>query len=109
YVLMNPVLIGAMWAGGISADLVFVAFNAGLVGPPSPGSIFAYLGLLPTEGTAILGVLLGVAVGAAASFIVGSILLRLFPVKEMKDTDTDVELGDVIPAIPGLAIPGATR
>ena len=25
YVLMNPVLIGAMWAGGIAADLTFVA------------------------------------------------------------------------------------
>jgi len=107
YVLMNPVLIAAMWAGGILADLTFVATGAGLVGPPSPGSIFAYLSLLPTDGGAVVGVLLGVAVGALGSFIVGSILLRLFPVKDMKDTDADVALDDAMPSIPGLSVPGA--
>lgn len=106
YVLMNPVMIGAMWAGGITADLTFVAFDAGLVGPPSPGSIFAYLSLLPTDGTAILGVLLGVAVGAVAAFLVGVVLLRLFPVKDMKDTDADAEIGDAVAHIPGVAMPG---
>lgn len=106
YVLMNPILIGAMWAGGIAADLVFVAFDAGLVGPPSPGSIFAYLSLLPTDGGAALGVLAGVLVGAAGSFIVGSILLKLFPVKEMKDTDADAEIGDAVANVPGLNMPG---
>ena len=35
YVLMNPVVIAAMWAGGISADIVFVATDAGLVAPVS--------------------------------------------------------------------------
>ena len=107
YVLMNPILIGAMWAGGIAADLVFVAFGAGLVGPPSPGSIFAYLSLLPSDGGAVVGVLAGVAVGAIASFVVGSILLRLFPVKYMKDTDADAEIGDAVAHVPGLSIPGA--
>lgn len=106
FVLMNPVMIGAMWAGGITADIVFVAFDAGLVGPPSPGSIFAYLSLLPTDGGAIAGVLLGVAAGAVAAFFVGVVLLRLFPVKDMKDTDTDAEIGDAIDNIPGLSMPG---
>jgi PTS system mannitol-specific IIC component len=101
FVLMNPVMIGAMWAGGISADLIFVATGAGLVGPPSPGSIFAYLPLLPSGGGA-LGVLLGIAVGAVVAFVVGSVLLRLFPVKEMKDTDADAEIGDALTHIPGL-------
>ena len=106
FVLMNPVMIGAMWAGGITADIVFVAFDAGLVGPPSPGSIFAYLSLLPTDGGAIAGVLLGVAAGAVAAFFVGVVLLRLFPVKDMKDTDTDADIGDAIENIPGLSMPG---
>ena len=106
FVLMNPVMIGAMWAGGITADIVFVAFDAGLVGPPSPGSIFAYLSLLPTDGGAIAGVLLGVAAGAVAAFFVGVVLLRLFPVKDMKDTDTDADIGDAIDTIPGLSMPG---
>ncbi len=105
YVLMNPVMIGAMWAGGITADLTFVATDAGLVGPPSPGSIFAYLALLPPAGGAF-GVLLGVAVGAIAAFVVGVVLLRLFPVRDMEDTDADLELGDALPDIPGLTMPG---
>ena len=101
YVLMNPVMIGAMWAGGISADIVFVATDAGLVGPPSPGSIFAYLPLLPSGGGAF-GVILGIIVGAVMSFVVGVVLLRLFPVKDMKDTDADTDIGDMMPSIPGL-------
>ena len=47
YVLGHPIMIVAMWAGGISADLWFVATDAGLVGPASPGSIFAFLSMLP--------------------------------------------------------------
>jgi len=108
YVLMNPVLIGAMWAGGITADITFVAFDAGLVGPPSPGSIFAYLSLLPTSGGPALGVILGVVVGAVASFIVGVVLLKLFPVKDMKDTDADADIGDAVAHVPGLSVPTAT-
>lgn len=103
YVLMQPVLLGAMWAGGISADIVFVTFDAGLVGPPSPGSIFAYISLLPSNATAVIGVFLGIAVGAAVSFAVGVVLLKLFPVKDMKDTDADVEIGDAMAHVPGLA------
>ena len=82
FVLMNPVMIVAMWAGGITADITFVATNAGLSASPAPGSIFAYLALLPAGGGGV-GALLGVAVGAVAAFVVGVVLLRLFPVKEM--------------------------
>ena len=106
YILMNPVMIGAMWAGGISADLVFVATDAGLTGPPSPGSIIAYLTFLPPEGGAVFGVLAGVAVGAVLSFVVGSGLLKLFPVKDMTDNEADLVGGgvnDAMPDIPGVA------
>ena len=101
FVLMNPVMIGAMWAGGIVADIVFVIFDAGLTGPPSPGSIFAYIGFTPTDGAAAAGVYLGMAAGAAAAFLVGSVLLRLFPVKEIDDTDDDdTSLGDAMEGVP---------
>ena len=105
YILMNPVMIGAMWAGGITADLVFVATDAGLTGPPSPGSIIAYLTFLPPEGGAVFGVLAGVAVGAVVAFVVGSGLLKLFPVKDMTDNEADVVAGasDALPDIPGVA------
>ncbi|WP_419841207.1 PTS transporter subunit EIIC [Candidatus Poriferisodalis sp.] len=101
YVLMNPVMIGAMWAGGILADIVFVIFDAGLTGPPSPGSIFAYLPLTPSSGAAAAGVYLGMAVSAAAAFFVGSILLRLFPVAEIDDTeDDDTSVADAMEGVP---------
>ncbi len=102
YVLMNPVMIGAMWAGGISADIVFVATDAGLTAPPSPGSIFAYLAALPPSGGAAFGVLLGVAVGAIASFFAGAVLLRLFPVADMTDNVDEVGVADAMPDIPGM-------
>ena len=101
FVLMNPVMIGAMWAGGIVADIVFVIFDAGLTGPPSPGSIFAYITFTPSDGAAAAGVYLGMAAGAAAAFLVGSVLLRLFPVKEIDDTDDDdTSLGDAMEGVP---------
>lgn len=101
YVLMNPVMIVAMWAGGISADIIFVIFDAGLKGTPSPGSVFAYFTFTPwDEGAAATGVWLGMAVGAAAAFFVGSILLRLFPVRDM--TDADDESDDLADAMAGM-------
>ncbi len=100
YVLMNPVMIGAMWAGGIVADIVFVIFDAGLTGPPSPGSIFAYISFLPSSGGAVAGVFLGIAAGAAAAFVVGAILLRLFPVPEIDDSDDDTSLEDAMEGVP---------
>ncbi len=101
YVLMNPVMIAAMWAGGITADIVFVIFDAGLTGPPSPGSIFAYFTFTPSDGAAAAGVYLGMAAGAAAAFVVGAILLRLFPVREMDDADDDdTSLGDAMEGVP---------
>jgi PTS system mannitol-specific IIC component len=90
YVLAHPVMIVAMWAGGICADIVFVATNAGLVATPSPGSIFAYLAVTPPGQH--LGVFGGVLVGAVASFLVGTAILRFYPVK------TTAEEGESAPS-----------
>ncbi|KRQ86462.1 PTS system mannitol-specific EIICBA component [Caloramator mitchellensis] len=68
YVLMNPVLILAVIAGGMSGVLTFVAFGAGLVATPSPGSIFALLAMTPKGG--FLGVIAGVTVATVASFFI---------------------------------------
>jgi PTS system mannitol-specific IIC component len=89
YVLAQPVMILAMWAGGILADLWFVITDAGLVATPSPGSIFAYLAVTPRgQHIPVLG---GVLIGAVASFLVGSVLLRILPSpsKEVEDVDLD--------------------
>ncbi len=103
YVLMNPVMIGAMWAGGISADIVFTIFDAGLTGPPSPGSIFSYIAFTPSDTGAAIGVYAGMAAGAAAAFFVGSILLKMFPVTDMDDHIDDGGLEDAMQGVPGVA------
>ena len=74
YVLINPVLIVAMIAGGMSAVLTFVVTGAGLVSTPSPGSIFAYLAVTPKGEH--FGVLAGVAVGAIVTFLVATVILK---------------------------------
>ena len=95
YILMHPIMILSVWAGGILADIVFVIFDAGLTATPSPGSIFAYLAVTP-RGQHV-GVLLGVAVAAAAAFVVGTLLLRVSPVKEQEGTE---DMIGTMPAIP---------
>jgi len=80
YVLAHPIMIGALWAGGILADLWFVITGAGLVATPSPGSILAYLAVTPKgQHIPVLG---GVLIATVASFLVGSFLLKAFPIKE---------------------------
>ena len=74
YVLVRPILIVAMIAGGMSGDPTFLVTHAGLVATPSPGSIFAYLAVTPKGN--YFGVLAGVAVGAIVSFLVASLILK---------------------------------
>ena len=74
YVLMNPLTILALIAGGLSADAVFVAAHAGLLATPSPGSIFAEIAMSPKG--ALLPVLAGIAVGALVSFAVAAPIVR---------------------------------
>ena len=95
YVLAHPIMILAMWAGGMSADLVFAATGAGLSAPPSPGSIFAYLAVTPPGQH--LGVLGGVAVGTIAAFVVGSLILRVYPVKQTEE-EAEMEASPPLPA-----------
>jgi mannitol PTS system EIICBA or EIICB component len=74
YVLMQPLTLFAAVAGGLVANLVFVATGAGLVATPSPGSIFAELAMAPRGGA--LPVVLGIAAAACASFAVAVPLVR---------------------------------
>jgi len=86
YVLMKPRLILAAIAGGASGIAVFSATGVGLVATPSPGSIFAYMA--ETARGNYFGVLLGIAVSAAVSFGVGSMLLGLGR-KEAEEPSTE--------------------
>lgn len=75
YVLMKPKLIGAVIVGGmVGVGFNMVAGNA-LVGPPSPGSVFA-LTLMSTKGMGIFLTWCSIALSAATSFVIGAIIIR---------------------------------
>jgi PTS system mannitol-specific IIC component len=82
YVLMKPRLILAVIAGG----MVGVGFNMltgnALVGPPSPGSVFALM-LMSTKGFGLVLTLASIALSAATSFVVASVIIR----KDASETD----------------------
>jgi PTS system mannitol-specific IIC component len=72
YILARPKLVLAAICGGAMGVLTFVVTGAGTTATPSPGSIFAVLALTPKGNFA--GVILGVVIAAAVSFVVGSAL-----------------------------------
>jgi mannitol PTS system EIICBA or EIICB component len=73
YILMKPKLILAAIAGGASGLLTAITFHAGLVATPSPGSIFAYIAVIPRGG--YFGVFADILVATLVSFGVASVLL----------------------------------
>ncbi|MGC3995862.1 MAG: PTS mannitol transporter subunit IICBA [Propionicimonas sp.] len=75
YVLMRPVLILAMIAGGMTGVFLNVAFGVGLRAPAAPGSVFAVY--LQTAPDSYAGVTLAMAGSAAVSMVVASLLLGL--------------------------------
>lgn len=85
YVLMNPVLILAVIAGGASGVFVFGIFGAGLYATPSPGSIIMLLAMA-AKGSH-LGVIAGVIVSTVVSFLVAS-----YFVKKSSNMETDENL-----------------
>ncbi|RKF20103.1 PTS mannitol transporter subunit IICBA [Alginatibacterium sediminis] len=87
YVLMNPRLILAVIAGGMTGVFTLTMFDAGLLSPASPGSIFAVL--LMTPSGSLVGVLLSVAASAAVSFTVASLLMKTQ--KQSADGDDSLE------------------
>ncbi|MDH8679507.1 PTS mannitol transporter subunit IICBA [Fusibacter bizertensis] len=84
YVLMKPVLLLAVIAGGMSGVFTFSILGAGLIATPSPGSIFALLAMTPKGG--FLPVIAGVTVSTAVSFLVAS-----FFIKRSADADLNLE------------------
>ncbi|ATH94397.1 PTS mannitol transporter subunit IICB [Bacillus glycinifermentans] len=89
YILMKPLLILAAIAGGASGVLTFSIFNAGLAAVPSPGSIIAVLAMTP-KGNHI-GIVLGVIVATAVSFIVASLILKTSKAAEEEDLTAAAE------------------
>ncbi len=74
YVLMNPILILGVIAGGITGSFVEGIMGAGLVAAASPGSIIAFLLMTPRGG--FLSTIVGVTLACAVSFVVSTVLLK---------------------------------
>jgi PTS system mannitol-specific IIC component len=89
YVLMRPKMVLATIAGGASGIAIFQLFDVGLSGPAAPGSFIAFMGVTPRGD--YFGVILGIAVAAAVSFIVAAALFG-FGRNSNDDVVTDVEL-----------------
>ena len=84
YVLMNPAVIIAPILGNIAAITFYSITKAGLVGPPSPGSIIAFISMSP-KGSGLLITLLGVAIAAVVSFLVASPIIRMSGAKSLEE------------------------
>lgn len=74
YVLMNPLTILAVMAGGMSGVFINSIFNSGLVSAASPGSIIAILGMCAKDS--YIGVILSVIVAASVSFVIAAFILK---------------------------------
>ncbi|MGB7800613.1 PTS mannitol transporter subunit IICB [Buttiauxella sp.] len=85
YVLMKPLTLIAMIAGGMSGIYTFNLLGGGLVAGPSPGSIFAYLALTPRG--AFFATIAGVTVATVVSFVITSLILKMDRSKEAEKDD----------------------
>ncbi|WP_205898746.1 PTS mannitol transporter subunit IICB [Escherichia coli] len=97
YVLMKPLTIIAMIAGGMSGTWMFNLLDGGLVAGPSPGSIFAYLALTP-KGS-FLATIAGVTVGTLVSFAITSLILKMEKTVETKSEDEFAQSANAVKAM----------
>lgn len=74
YILMNPLLLIAVIAGGASGVFTFTLFDVGLTGPASPGSMISIL--MMCEKHSYLGLVLGILISTAVSLLIALPLLR---------------------------------
>ncbi|MGE5607298.1 MAG: PTS transporter subunit EIIC, partial [Bacteroidota bacterium] len=92
YILMNPILLIAVILGGMSGVFTFGLLGAGLIAPPAPGSIFAYIVMSPRGG--MLPVMTGVLVSAIVSFLVASVFIKRskeFSGQELSDAQAAIK------------------
>ncbi len=88
YILMNPAVLIAPILGSVAGIFWFNMTGCGLVGPASPGSIFAYM--MMTPGTDMIKVLAGVALSAGVSFAVASPLVKMAGGKSLEEAQNEM-------------------
>ncbi|HEF0063540.1 MULTISPECIES: PTS mannitol transporter subunit IICB [Citrobacter] len=97
YVLMKPLTLIGMIAGGMTGTWVFHLLDGGLVAGPSPGSIFAYLALTP-KGS-FLATIAGVTAGTVVTFVITSVILKMEKSVETESEDDFAESARTVKAM----------
>ncbi len=92
FVLMKPVLIVGMIAGGMTGVATNALFNSGLRAPAAPGSIIAVLAQTPRGS--YVGVILSVVLSATVTFLISAVILRA-----SRRRDLEADGGDLAAAI----------
>lgn len=90
FILMNPLLVVAAIAGGITGTFLFSLFGVGLVGVSSPGSVITIM-MMAAAGDQIK-ILIGIAASAAVSFAVASVIVK----RTKLDGDEDQRLEESV-------------
>lgn len=88
YILMNPVVIIAPIVGNAAAIFFFSITGAGLTGPPSPGSILAFMAMTP-KGSFLIS-LLGVLIATVISFLIAWPIVKNAGVKSLDNAQGKV-------------------
>lgn len=89
FVLMKPVMILAMIAGGVTGASIFSALDCGLVATASPGSFFSILAVAPKSD--YIPILIGIFASAAVSFAVAAFILKFSKDKEEDGYEEAIE------------------
>ncbi|MGX7418953.1 PTS mannitol transporter subunit IICB [Carnobacterium gallinarum] len=89
YVLMKPLMILAVIAGGVAGTFTFTILDTGLVATASPGSIISVIAMTP-KGE-YLQILAGVSASIAASFVVAMLILKADRSTTEEDFESNVE------------------
>ncbi len=74
YVLMKPITLIALIAGGATGTFIFSTFGGGLTGAASPGSIIAQM--IMTPAGAHLPNIIGIAASAVVTFLIAAVLIK---------------------------------
>lgn len=105
YILMNPALLLATMSGSVCALFFNSAMDLGLVGPPAPGSILAYLAMAPKGST--FTSIIGIFIAAGVSFVISSIIIKASNKKGASLEDAQAQMKSMKAESKGQAAPKA--
>lgn len=102
YCLMNPLTILGPIAGNVFALFVLTCFGGGTVGPPSPGSVFAFYMMTPKDS-----ILVNTAAyfgSLAVSFAVTGIILKVTAKDSEEPAEVTAEIVQTAAESPAIAV-----